>query len=71
MFGLGVMEVVCIGAVIGLMFGPSQIPKIGKSLGDSIIAFKRAKIDVLKFEAEAEKEIKLLENSIDKEIKNS
>ncbi len=67
MFGLGVMEVVCIGAVIGLMFGPSQIPKIGKSIGESVIAFKRAKIDVLKFEAEAEKEIKLLENSIDKE----
>lgn len=67
MFGLGVMEVVCVGAVIGLMFGPSQIPKIGKSIGESVIAFKRAKIDVLKFEAEAEKEIKLLENSIDKE----
>ena len=67
MVGLGVMGVVCVGAVIGWMFGPSQIPKIGKCIGESVIAFKRAKIDVLKFEAEAEKEIKLLENSIDKE----
>ncbi len=42
MFGLGTMELVIIGAIALLIFGPSQLPRLGKSLGDSIKSFRGA-----------------------------
>lgn len=36
MFGLGMMEVGIIGAVLALLFGPSQLPKLGRSIGETI-----------------------------------
>lgn len=41
MFGsLGVTEMLVIGAILVLLFGPSQIPKLGKSIGATIREFK-------------------------------
>lgn len=49
MFGsLGPMELVIIGVIAMLIFGPSQIPKIGKSIGDSIREFKGAGKELMK-----------------------
>lgn len=39
MIGLG--EIVIIGGVIVLIFGASRIPKLGKSLGESVKEFKK------------------------------
>jgi len=40
MFGLGVGEIVIVALVAVLLFG-SQLPKIARSLGSSIVEFKR------------------------------
>lgn len=33
---LGVMELAIIGGVLVLVFGPSQLPRLGRALGDTI-----------------------------------
>ena len=40
MFGLGVPEMVVIGLVAILIFGPKKIPEIGSALGKTIRGFK-------------------------------
>jgi sec-independent protein translocase protein TatA len=40
MFGLGWPEVVIIGIVALLVFGPKKIPEIGSSLGKTLRGFK-------------------------------
>lgn len=36
MFGLGVQELLIIGAIVALIFGPSQLPRLGRSVGETI-----------------------------------
>ena len=40
MFGLGVPEVVIIGVIVVLIFGPRQLPKLGRGLGETIKSFR-------------------------------
>ncbi len=40
MFGLGWAEVVIIGVVALLFFGPKKIPEIGSALGKTLRGFK-------------------------------
>lgn len=40
MFGLGPMEIALIAFLGLLIFGPSQLPKLGKSLGDTVKSFR-------------------------------
>lgn len=42
------MELVIIGVIAMLIFGPSQIPKIGRSIGESIKEFKGAGKELMK-----------------------
>jgi len=43
MFGsLGITELLVIGGVALLIFGPSQLPKFGRSLGSTIKEFRAA-----------------------------
>ncbi|MBP1628345.1 MAG: preprotein translocase subunit TatA [Holophagaceae bacterium] len=42
MGNLGITEVLLIGAVLLLFFGPSKLPELGKSLGKGIQEFKKA-----------------------------
>lgn len=41
MFGLGVGEIVVLLIVVLLIFGPSRLPGLGKSIGASIRGFKK------------------------------
>lgn len=36
MFGLGVYELAIIAGIAVLLFGPSQLPKLGRSVGETI-----------------------------------
>ena len=40
MFGLGPMEIGIIAAILLLIVGPSQLPKLGRSLGSTIREFR-------------------------------
>lgn len=40
MFGLGAPEVVIIGVVALLVFGPKKIPEMGSALGKTLRGFK-------------------------------
>lgn len=41
MFGsLGLPEILIIGIILALLFGPSQLPKLGRSLGETIKEFR-------------------------------
>ena len=40
MFGLGVPEIVIIGIVAVLVFGPKRIPELGGALGKTLRGFK-------------------------------
>jgi len=42
MFGLGFPELIVIFVVALLIFGPSKLPSLGKSLGEAIRGFKKA-----------------------------
>lgn len=42
MFGLGFPELIVIFVIALLIFGPSKLPSLGKSLGEAIRGFKKA-----------------------------
>lgn len=42
LFGLGVPELVVIAGVAAIIFGPKQLPEIGKSLGRTVKSFQEA-----------------------------
>lgn len=41
MFGLGLPELMVILVIALLVFGPSKLPSLGKSLGEAIRGFKK------------------------------
>ena len=42
MGNLGMTEILLIGGLLMLFFGPSKLPQLGKSLGEGIQEFKKA-----------------------------
>ena len=55
LFGLGLPELVVIGGVTALLFGPSKLPELGKSLGKTVKSFQSAANE---FNEELKKEVK-------------
>jgi sec-independent protein translocase protein TatA len=44
---LGIKELLIIGVALVVFFGPSKLPELGKSLGQGIREFKKAKNDLV------------------------
>lgn len=42
MFGLGPMEMAVIGGIALLIFGPKQVPRLGKALGETMREWRKA-----------------------------
>lgn len=42
MFGFGMPEIVIIGVILLVIFGPGKLPQLGASLGGAIRNFKKA-----------------------------
>jgi sec-independent protein translocase protein TatA len=42
MFGIGMPELSVIVVIVLLLFGPTKLPALGKSLGEAIRGFKKA-----------------------------
>ncbi len=42
LFGLGLPELVVISGVVAVLFGPSKLPELGKSLGKTVKSFQTA-----------------------------
>ncbi len=71
MFGFGTMEIAIIALVAVLLFG-SRLPKLARSLGSSIVEFKKGVADIEKDKKILETELKDIEETITKkETKNA
>ena len=58
MFGIGMPELIVIFVVALVVFGPSKLPDIGKSLGEAIRGFKKSVNETEKLPEESEKTTK-------------
>ena len=46
MFGLGGSEIVLVFLIILLIFGPSQIPKMARGIGQALREFRKARQEI-------------------------
>ncbi|CEF96594.1 Sec-independent protein translocase protein TatA/E [Ostreococcus tauri] len=64
LFGLGLPEIVVIGGVAAVLFGPQKLPELGKSLGKTVKSFQEAAKefkDEMQTEMEDDEEPKMIE----------
>ena len=69
MFGLGVTEVLVILIVAFLLFGPQQLPEVGRQVGKAVKGFKDATDDIRK---SVEPELNLMQaemKSVEQEVR--
>ena len=75
MFGLGGMEVLMILVIAFLLFGPKELPEIGKQVGKAVKGFKET-ADDLRQSVEPEinmiqQEVKMVEQDLQSSMKES
>lgn len=75
MFGLGAMEILIILVIAFLLFGPKELPEIGKQVGKAVKGFKETTED-LRQSVEPEinmitQELKSVEQDLESSIKEA
>ena len=75
MFGLGAMEVLIILVIAFLLFGPKELPEIGKQVGKAVKGFKET-ADDLRQSVEPEinmiqQEVKMVEQDLESSMKEA
>ncbi|XP_057798318.1 sec-independent protein translocase protein TATA, chloroplastic [Salvia miltiorrhiza] len=65
LFGLGVPELVVIVGVSALVFGPKQLPEVGRSIGKTVKSFQQA---AKEFETELRKDVEASAEASDEKI---
>ncbi len=75
MFGLGVAEVLIILVVAFLLFGPKQLPEVGRQVGKAVKGFKETADDLRKtVDPEItmiQQEIKMVEQDLQSSMKEA
>lgn len=75
MFGLGMAEVVIILIIAFLLFGPQQLPEVGRQIGRAVKGFKETADDLRKsVEPEInmiQQEVKLVEQDLEASMKEA
>ena len=61
MFGLGAMEILIILVIAFLLFGPKELPEIGKQVGRAVKGFKETADDLRK---SVEPEINMIQQEV-------
>lgn len=64
MFGLGLPEIGIIGLIVVLIFGPRQLPRIGKAAGETIREFKAAGKELFGIRDDLREEGKQIEKNL-------
>lgn len=57
MGGIGLQELMVIGVIVMLIFGPRQLPKLGKALGETIKEFRSVRKELNEVTDELEGEV--------------
>ncbi len=75
MFGLGAMEILIILVIAFMLFGPKELPEIGKQVGKAVKGFKET-TDDLRQSVEPEinmitQELKAVEQDLESTIKDA
>ena len=75
MFGLGAMEILIILVIAFLLFGPKELPEIGKQVGKAVKGFKET-ADDLRQQVEPEinmiqQEVKMVEQDLQSSMKEA
>ena len=75
MFGLGAGEILIILIIAFLLFGPKQLPEIGRQLGKAVKGFKETADDLRKtVEPEVnliQQEVKMVEQDLEASLKEA
>lgn len=61
MFGLGTIEIAIVGCIAVMLFG-GRLPKLARSVGQSIVEFKRGFLEV-------ERECREIEHAIESKVR--
>ena len=61
MFGIGTVEMIVVGSIAVMLFG-GRLPKVARSVGQSIVEFKRGFLEV-------ESECKEIERAIENKVR--